>query len=89
MEEEPLKHLRLMAVLAAMIIFATACTGGGESPSADEESEAPASQAAESEAAEMPEELVIGFVPSREADALVDTIQPVADALEEALGIPV
>ncbi|MGQ0609432.1 MAG: phosphate/phosphite/phosphonate ABC transporter substrate-binding protein [Chloroflexota bacterium] len=89
-----MKHLRLFAVLAAMIIFATACTGGGESPSAEEESEAPESQAMESEApesqaAEMPEELVIGFVPSREADALVDTIQPVADYLSEQLGIPV
>ncbi|MGH2384208.1 MAG: phosphate/phosphite/phosphonate ABC transporter substrate-binding protein [Candidatus Limnocylindria bacterium] len=81
-------------MLIAMMMFAVACTGGGESPSADEESEAPETQAAESEAAEsqaaeMPDELVIGFVPSREADALVDTIQPVADALEEALGIPV
>ncbi|MDQ3554083.1 MAG: phosphate/phosphite/phosphonate ABC transporter substrate-binding protein [Chloroflexota bacterium] len=38
---------------------------------------------------EMPDELVIGFVPSREADALVETIQPVADYLSEQLGIPV
>ena len=36
-----------------------------------------------------PEELVIGFVPSVEADALVDNIQPLADYLTEALGIPV
>ncbi len=36
-----------------------------------------------------PEELVIGFVPSVEADALVDNIQPLADYLSEALGIPV
>jgi phosphonate transport system substrate-binding protein len=36
-----------------------------------------------------PEELVIGFVPSREADALVEDIQPLADYLSEALGIPV
>ncbi len=93
MEEEPLKYLRLMAVLFAIIMFATACTGGGATPGTGESdapaSQAPASQAPESQAAEMPEELVIGFVPSREADALVDTIQPVADALEEALGIPV
>lgn len=93
MEEEPLKHLRLTAVLATMIIIATACTGGGATPGADE-SDAPESQAAESEAAvsdaaDMPEELVIGFVPSREADALVETIQPVADYLSEQLGIPV
>jgi len=82
-----------MAVLFAIIMFATACAGGGATPgtatSDAPDSNAPESQAPESQAAEMPEELVIGFVPSREADALVDTIQPVADALEEALGIPV
>lgn len=84
-----MKHLRLFAVLVAMMIVATACTGQTASPTADEESEAPASQAPASEAAEAPDELVIGFVPSREADALVDTIQPVADYLTEALGMPV
>jgi phosphonate transport system substrate-binding protein len=36
-----------------------------------------------------PAELVIGFVPSREADALVENIQPLADHLTEVLGIPV
>ena len=84
-----MKHLRLLAVLVAMMIFATACAGGGASPTT-EESEAPVSEPAESEAAaEVPDELVIGFVPSREADALVETIQPVADYLSEQLGMPV
>lgn len=36
-----------------------------------------------------PDKLVIGFVPSREADALVEDIQPLADYLTGALGIPV
>jgi phosphonate transport system substrate-binding protein len=36
-----------------------------------------------------PSELVIGFVPSREAGALVETIQPLADYLTQTLGIPV
>ena len=40
-------------------------------------------------AAQDPEELVIGFVPSREADQLVESIQPLADYLSEALGVPV
>jgi len=87
-----LKHLRLMAVLTAMMIFAVACTGGGDgSPSADadDSGEPMESMPMESAGAEAPEELVIGFVPSREADALVETIQPVADYLSEALGIPV
>lgn len=88
-----MKHLRLLAVLVTMMLIATACAGGGASPSADEESEAPASQAAESqpaesEAAEVPDELVIGFVPSSEAAQLVEDIQPLADYLTETLGIP-
>lgn len=40
-------------------------------------------------AAQDPEELVIGFVPSVEAGALVEDIQPLADFLSEALGVPV
>ena len=40
-------------------------------------------------AQEDPEDLVIGFVPSVEAGALVEDIQPLADYLSEALGIPV
>jgi phosphonate transport system substrate-binding protein len=39
--------------------------------------------------AQDPENLVIGFVPSVEAGALVEDIQPLADHLSEALGIPV
>ncbi len=40
-------------------------------------------------AAEDPEELVIGFVPSVEAGALIDDIQPLADYLTDTLGVPV
>src|SRR3990172_9904834 len=36
-----------------------------------------------------PEKLVIGFVPSVEAGALVEDIEPLAGYLTEALGIPV
>ncbi len=90
-----MKQLRLLAVLVAMMIFAAACTGGGASPSADTdestapETSAPESEPAETEAAEVPDELVIGFVPSSEAAQLVEDIQPLADYLTEALGIPV
>jgi phosphonate transport system substrate-binding protein len=84
-----LKQLRLFAVLAAMMIVVAACTGQGASPSADEESQAPASMAEESQSAELPDKLVIGFVPSSEAAQLVEDIQPLADYLSEQLGIPV
>jgi phosphonate transport system substrate-binding protein len=39
--------------------------------------------------ADWPDRLVIGFVPSREAAALVETIQPIADHLSQELGIEV
>jgi phosphonate transport system substrate-binding protein len=81
-------------VLVAMMIFATACTGGGASPTTAEETDATESEPAESQpeesaAAEMPEELVLGLVPSREADVLVENAQPLADYLTDELGIPV
>lgn len=70
-----MKHLRLLAVLFAMMLVATACAGTGAGPSAA--------------AAEAPDELVLGFVPSREAGTLVEDIQPLADFLSEQIGIPV
>jgi phosphonate transport system substrate-binding protein len=84
-----LTHLRLLTLLVATMMFAVACTGEGASPTADE-SDAPAtSDAPASAAAEMPDELVLGLVPSREADVLVENAQPLADYLTETLGIPV
>jgi phosphonate transport system substrate-binding protein len=74
------KYLRLPTVLTAIALLIVACGGSGGGSTA-----APT----ESQAAEVPEELVIGFVPSREAQALVETIQPVADHLSEQLDMPV
>jgi phosphonate transport system substrate-binding protein len=77
-------------VLAAMTLVVSACTGGGASPSAEEESMGAESMAPESQAAaEWPDELVIGFVPSSEAGQLVEDIQPLADYLSDQLGITV
>src|SRR5688572_18714255 len=67
------------------MLFAVACTGGGAASQGADESDVPAA----SGAAETPEELVIGFVPSSEAGQLVEDIQPLADHLTEQLGIPV
>jgi phosphonate transport system substrate-binding protein len=93
MEEEALKHLRFLAVLATMMFVVSACTGTGSSPSAGEstapESMGEMSMAPESMAPEWPEELTIGFVPSSEAGQLVEDIQPLADYLSEQLGIEV
>ena len=86
-----MKHLRLLATLVAIMLFAAACTGQGASPSADEGTEASASGPVASADAggENPEQLVLGLVPSREADVLIENAQPLADYLTEELGIPV
>ncbi len=89
-----MKHLRLLTALVAMMVIVAACNSGQSTSPSAEESEAAGSQPAESmaeesQSAEMPEEIVIGFVPSREAGALVEDIQPLADYLSEQLGIPV
>lgn len=87
MEENPLKNLRFMAALAAMMLIVSACSSAPASQAPA--SQAPASQAPASEAPSDPDELVIGFVPSSEANQLVEDIQPLADYLTDALGIPV
>ncbi|HLV11030.1 MAG TPA: phosphate/phosphite/phosphonate ABC transporter substrate-binding protein, partial [Trueperaceae bacterium] len=38
---------------------------------------------------DVPDTLVLGMVPSREADAIVDSLEPIAQMLEERLLIPV
>jgi len=80
-------HHRSIAAIAALMLVLAACQGGtGTQETGGAATEAAATQAA---GGETPDEIVIGFVPSREAGALVETIQPVADHLEAELGIPV
>lgn len=74
-----MKHLRFLAVLVAMMIFATACTNGGDSsPGATDDANG-------DDTADWPDEIVIGFVPSREADTLVENIADLETALAEGL----
>ncbi|MDQ3396884.1 MAG: phosphate/phosphite/phosphonate ABC transporter substrate-binding protein [Deinococcota bacterium] len=40
-------------------------------------------------AQDVPERLVLGMVPSREADRMVDSLEPIAEMMSERLGIPV
>lgn len=79
--------LRIPAALVALVLVLAACGGGGTaSPAAtDDTTTSPDATATDAAMAEWPDELVIGFVPSREADALVETIQPIADHLSEIL----
>ncbi|HEY7331770.1 MAG TPA: phosphate/phosphite/phosphonate ABC transporter substrate-binding protein [Candidatus Limnocylindria bacterium] len=79
-------YFRPLAVMAVLALVITAC-GTGASP-AESEAASQAESMAPSEAA-VPDELVIGFVPSSEAGQLVEDIQPLADYLTTELGIPV
>jgi len=80
-------YFRPLAVLALLALVITAC-GTGASP-AESEAASMTESMAPSEGAEVPDELVIGFVPSSEAGQLVEDIQPLADYLTTELGITV
>ncbi|HEX5397360.1 MAG TPA: phosphate/phosphite/phosphonate ABC transporter substrate-binding protein [Candidatus Limnocylindria bacterium] len=87
-----MKHFRLFTALLAIMMLVAACSNTGSSPSASASASTASSSApaaTEDPKADWPDQIVIGFVPSREADALVEKIQPVADALAEDLGIEV
>ncbi|HEX2142600.1 MAG TPA: PhnD/SsuA/transferrin family substrate-binding protein, partial [Candidatus Limnocylindria bacterium] len=85
-----MKRFRPFVALATTVLIVGACTGPGASPDESESEAASQSEAASpSEAAEVPDELVIGSVPSREAGQLIEDIQPIAEFLSEELGIPV
>ena len=79
-----MQHKRSLVTIALTAIVAAAC-GGGTSSAAPTGAATTAPQAT----AAGPDKLVIGFVPSREASALVETIKPISDYLSEQLGIPV
>jgi phosphonate transport system substrate-binding protein len=85
-----------LALLLGGLLLVAACGGPGatarpSSPAATGPAGTASATTAPTTAATDgdPTSLVIGFVPSREAAALVETIQPIADYLEEQLGIPV
>jgi phosphonate transport system substrate-binding protein len=73
----------ILSVLGALTL-AAACAGPAATPTP-----APTAAPTPVPTAAPPSKLVIGFVPSREAAALIETIQPIADYLSQKLGIPV
>src|SRR5687768_10857057 len=93
--EDPMHNRRVLAGLTMTGILVAACGGGGASV-APTTAGAGATQPAATTAAiptadpgTWPDELVIGFVPSSEAGALVEDIKPLADYLSAQLGISV
>jgi phosphonate transport system substrate-binding protein len=76
-----MKVFRPLAVLATVAVLITAC-GTAASPSA---APSAASAAPADPFAEWPDELVMGFVPSRESGTLTENIDALVQALSEAL----
>ncbi len=91
-----MKFRRLMVATTAVALLATACAGEEDPVETDDTTEETTDETSdemddemdEEAAGEMPEELVFGFVPSREADQLVESADALAAVLEEATGIP-
>lgn len=80
-----MKKIYSFLLLSILAIALAAC---GNS-SSDESSGESADNNNESETAETPETLVMGFVPSQDSDTIADTVQPLADRLGEELGVEV
>jgi phosphonate transport system substrate-binding protein len=80
----------LLSLIGVVALMAACTAGPAATPTGAPATDAPATPAPATATPDAgPDSLVIGFVPSREAAALVETIQPIADYLSEQLGIPV
>ena len=78
-----LKSRKYSAWVLSLMAAATLAACGSDDAAGDEEQEA-----AETDSNEY-SELVMGFVPSSDAENITDNAQPLADYLEEALDMPV
>lgn len=86
-----MRLFRIVTPFAVLLLVLGACGTGSTASTGASESMAASMSTGESmdEHAGWPDQLTIGFVPSTEAGALVEDIQPLADYLSEQLGIPV
>jgi phosphonate transport system substrate-binding protein len=78
-----MKQFRLPVVLIAIGSLVAACGGPGATPQPTRADGSPA--AGDGGTAEWPDELVLGLVPSREADVLIESAEPLTQALAERL----
>jgi len=84
-------HRRPLVGLVLTVFIAAACTPAATTAPTQAPGDTPGPTAAPTEdtSGNWPDSIVIGFVPSRDAAALVDTVQPIADYLSAQLGIEV
>jgi phosphonate transport system substrate-binding protein len=86
-------HKRPLAGLAMTALFVAACSSGPAATTTPTEgtpaTPPPTAAPTEDTSGMWPDSLVIGFVPSTEANALVESIKPLADYLSAQLGLTV
>jgi phosphonate transport system substrate-binding protein len=76
-----------LALMAALFLALAACAPE-EAPD-DEAAPDPDEEPAEEVAEDWPDRLVLGMVPSREADVMIETIEPLTEHLAAELGVEV
>jgi phosphonate transport system substrate-binding protein len=81
-------RFRALVPMLVLLLVAAAC---GTDPETTEETAAdPGEETVEETAeAEWPDRLVLGMVPSREADVMIETIEPLTEHLAQELGLEV
>lgn len=79
-------HRYMWTLLLCLALVAAAC-GADDDATIDETGADDGDVAADGD--DWPDRVVVGLVPSREADVLVETAKPLADALSDALGVEV
>ncbi|UOQ50065.1 phosphate/phosphite/phosphonate ABC transporter substrate-binding protein [Gracilibacillus caseinilyticus] len=93
-----MKKILLLLMMLLTFFVITACGTEDETNGSSENSDSSTEESGEdtssdeadaSEESDMPEELVMGFVPSQDSETIADTVAPLADKLSEELGIPV
>lgn len=87
-------HRYLWILLLCLALIAAACgaeddTAGAPADDAGDDEAADAGEEAADDREDWPDRVVIGLVPSREADVLVETAEPLANAISSDLGIEV
>jgi phosphonate transport system substrate-binding protein len=79
------KHMQILAVLVAMMMFAVACANGDPGADTTPTPGTDNGDNGDNGFADWPDDLVLGLVPSREADVLVETAEPLANHLAQEL----
>lgn len=87
------RHRRMLAACTAMLLLVAACAGGDAEPvESDQLGEAAADDdgaSAEYDRTDWPDELVFGAVPAEGQESLVESFQPMLDAVSDIIDVEI